>query len=331
MCLHFDGQRVSATETIEEADLQNDAILKVFDLPPKFASSVLPQSVVHKQESKPTAVSGKAERTGTPPSTKPLAAQPVVDLTSSSPPEVIAQSAPAPRPAQAPPVQIEPVLCQEQQEVVDLIAAGYNVFYTGSAGCGKSTVLKAFTSVLRDKGKTVRIVAPTGKAALEINGVTIWNFAGLTPGHMKKSLEDLIQAAAYGKFVSKRFKSTDVLVIDEISMVENHMLARLNLLMKAARRDDRPFGGVQLVVTGDFCQLPPVRPFQHCMTCGREQVPKIGPKGETLYRCSQHGDCNDDDKWAFQSKTWEECMFRHVNLSMYCLNPCLRQLLTLDL
>lgn len=299
VCLHFDGQRLSATETIEEADLQDHTILKVFDLPHKVAP-VLPQSVTHKQESKATTLLEKVERTATPPSMKPLAAQPVVDLTSSSPPQVTAQSGPAPSPAPTPPVQIEPVLCQEQQEVVDLIVAGHNVFYTGSAGCGKSTVLKAFTTRLRDEGKTVRIVAPTGKAALDINGSTTWTYAGWTPGHMKKPLDELVKGA-YGKFVSKRFNSTDVLVIDEISMVESHLLERLNKIMQAARGNYKPFGGVQLVVTGDFCQLPPVKAFQFCMFCGREHKRLIGLNRETLYRCPQHGDCNDDDKWAFKA------------------------------
>jgi ATP-dependent DNA helicase PIF1 len=98
-------------------------------------------------------------------------------------------------------------------------------------------------------------------------------------------------------------------------MVENHLLTRLSAIMKAARGNDRPFGGVQLVVTGDFCQLPPVRPFQHCITCGRETVQRTGPNGVILYRCRDHGDYNDDDKWAFRSTVWEECKFVHVNLT----------------
>ncbi|KAK8036896.1 5'-3' DNA helicase [Apiospora phragmitis] len=61
----------------------------------------------------------------------------------------------------------EPVLCPEQAALVDLICAGYNVFYTGSAGCGKSTVLKAFTKRLKEMGKKVHVLAPTGRAALQ--------------------------------------------------------------------------------------------------------------------------------------------------------------------
>lgn len=102
---------------------------------------------------------------------------------------------------------------------------------------------------------------------------------------MKKKLNDLKQAA-HGKFIKARLKETDVLVIDEISMVENHHFERLNIIMQEARGSKDAFGGVQLVVTGDFCQLPPVKPFSFCINCGRELIKQMGG---TIYKCSQHG------------------------------------------
>ena len=155
------------------------------------------------------------------------------------------------------PLSTEPALCKEQADLVSLIMSGRNTFYTGSAGCGKSTVLKAFVNRLKDARKQVNIVAPTGRAALDVNGSTTWTYAGWTPDHMKRPLSKLLEAA-HGKFVYKRLKKTDVLVIDEISMLENHHFERLNRLMKEARHSDQAFGGVQVIVTGDFCQLPPV-------------------------------------------------------------------------
>lgn len=147
----------------------------------------------------------------------------------------------------------EPVLTSEQQKVVDLILKGNNVFYTGSAGCGKSTILQAVVKRLHAQGKRVKIVAPTNLAALNVGGITTWAFAGWTPDSMKKSLDKLMQAAL-GKEVYERLNSVDVLVIDEISMVENLMFERLNEVMKASIGEARgggPFGGVQIVVTGD--------------------------------------------------------------------------------
>ena len=147
----------------------------------------------------------------------------------------------------------EPTLSPEQQKVVDLIVEGHNVFYTGSAGCGKSTILKAFVKILKARGQRVRIVAPTNLAALNVQGQTTWSFAGWTPDSMKKSLAKLM-ADSHGDVVWERFDTTDVLVIDEISMVENLLFERLNRIMKESRGEKYgggPFGGVQIVVTGD--------------------------------------------------------------------------------
>ncbi|KAF9735423.1 ATP-dependent DNA helicase PIF1 [Paraphaeosphaeria minitans] len=205
---------------------------------------------------------------------------------------------------------VEPTLCKEQADLMDVILGGRNVFYTGSAGCGKSTMLKAFVKRFEEKGMKVNIIAPTGRAALDINGSTTWTYAGWTPDHHKKPLKDL-RATGHGRFVHKRLNETDVLVIDEISMVENHHFERINHLMKEARNDETAFGGVQVVVTGDFCQLPPVKPFRYCIECGRETIVN---KEETEYKCRAHGIFYDKDKWAFRSTAWQECDFVHVNL-----------------
>jgi hypothetical protein len=155
--------------------------------------------------------------------------------------------------------ELEPKLSAEQRRVVDLIVeGGKNVFYTGSAGCGKSTILKAFVRDLKRKGKRVNIVGPTNLAALLVGGQTTWAFAGWIPDSMKQPL-DKLKAAAHGKEVWNRFDSTDVLVIDEISMVENLLFERLSEIMKASRGEKghgRPFGDVQIVVTGDVSRRP---------------------------------------------------------------------------
>jgi hypothetical protein len=199
----------------------------------------------------------------------------------------------------------EPTLCKEQADVVAKIIEGRrNVFYTGSAGVGKSTVLKTFRRQLAAKKKHVSVVAPTGIAALDINGQTTYQYAGWTPATHRLTLDQL-RMIAHEKKVWERLNETDVLVIDEISMVENFFFERLNVLMKEARNNNKPFGGVQLVVTGDFCQLPPVKPFEHCVECGTTLVRSCG---DTKYVCPKdqsHGPYYNRDKWAFQSRTWE--------------------------
>jgi len=69
-------------------------------------------------------------------------------------------------------------------------------------------------------------------------------------------------------------------------MIENHHFERLNVIMQEARKSGAAFGGVQLVVTGDFCQLPPVKPFAFCIECGRELIKQMGG---TIHKCPQHG------------------------------------------
>ncbi|KAF9698916.1 hypothetical protein EKO04_002875 [Ascochyta lentis] len=217
------------------------------------------------------------------------------------------------------PLNDGPKLVPEQQQVVDLILQGHNVFYTGSAGCGKSTILQAFVKQLEAKGKRVKIVAPTNLAALNVGGQTTWTFAGWTPDSMKMRIDKLMEKSR-GKESYKKFDKTDVLVIDEISMIENLQFERLNMIMKASRGDKYgggAFGGVQLVVTGDFYQLAPVKPFSRCM-CGWE-LEKDNKNNPKEYKC-ENRDCRehtfyDIDKWAFRSNAWEECKFKHVNLT----------------
>ncbi|GAW21033.1 hypothetical protein ANO14919_105460 [Xylariales sp. No.14919] len=204
----------------------------------------------------------------------------------------------------------EPLLCPEQAELVDIIMSGRNVFYTGSAGCGKSTVLKAFTRRLRDCGLRVDIVAPTGISALGVGGCTTFVYAGWNLSSFKQPLGRLRQEA-HRKNIRKRLKDTDVLVIDEISMVENFHFERLNAVMQEARGSYEPFGGVRVIVTGDFHQLPPVKPFEHCLTCGEELVPN---RSEAMYSCKKHGIFHDEDKWAFKSEAWALCNFVYFHL-----------------
>lgn len=207
-----------------------------------------------------------------------------------------------------------PVLDPDQESIVRLAESGRNIFYTGSAGCGKSTVLHVIKERLESLGKDVRVMAPTGKVALAINGTTTWTYAGWNPDSYKRTMKEL-ENRARGKVTRKRFEKTDVIIIDEISMVENLHLERLNAVMKAGRQSPLPFGGVQIIVTGDFCQLPPVKPFCHCMYCGLEfHIQMI--EGEHKFTCKA---CNisytDQDKWAFMSRAWKECNFAHVLLS----------------
>ncbi|KAL9561886.1 hypothetical protein ACKAV7_013809 [Fusarium commune] len=193
----------------------------------------------------------------------------------------------------------EPTLCKEQQDLLNLIMSDKNVFFTGSAGCGKFTVLKAAVKKLRAAGKIVYITVPTGRA-LGVNGTTTWSYMGWTTDTIKANLADL-KHESHRPAVKKRLMETDVLVIDEISMVENHHFQRMNECLKSARHwshrhkdykpNAPPFGGVQFLVTGDFCQLPPVKPFENCMYCGARTIPDH--KYPTEWNCYRNDKTKD--------------------------------------
>jgi hypothetical protein len=114
----------------------------------------------------------------------------------------------------------DPRLCGEQLRVGDLVAWGENVFYTGGAGAGKSTVLRAIVRELREQGRRAQVVTPTGISALNVGGSTYFTWAGWTPWVTKKSIVE-IENMAMSKERRQRIKDTDVLIIDEISMLES--------------------------------------------------------------------------------------------------------------
>jgi ATP-dependent DNA helicase PIF1 len=140
-------------------------------------------------------------------------------------------------------------------------------------------------------GEKVNIVAPTGRAAFDITGSTTWSYAGWTPEHMKKPL-DMLKRDAWKIKTKKRLQKTDVLVIDEISMVNNFHLETLSAIMKIVRQNKEAFGGVQVVVSGDFCQLPPVNPSQFCIDCGKALVEKAR---QSAYECTKCRKVYDDE------------------------------------
>lgn len=163
-----------------------------------------------------------------------------------------------------------PPLCGEQLRVIELVRSGANVFYTGGAGTGKSTVLRAIVKELQMQCRRVNVVTPTGISALNVNGSTYFTFARWNPSVMKKPIQE-IATMAMSKERRHRILSTDVLIIDEISMLESNQFRRLDRACRAARRrEEEAFGGIQIIVTGDFYQLPPVKAFQTCYECGVE-------------------------------------------------------------
>lgn len=149
-------------------------------------------------------------------------------------------------------------LSEEQQHVIDLAKRGLSLFYTGSAGTGKSVLLRTMIKTLKQMHPpgTVAVTASTGLAACNIGGITLHSFAGIGLG--KESVTDLVKKIRRSKKNGNRWKNVKVLVIDEISMIDGELFDKLDEIARRLRRCEDPFGGIQLIVCGDFFQLPPV-------------------------------------------------------------------------
>ena len=146
------------------------------------------------------------------------------------------------------------------EEAISLAVDGHNIIVTGQAGTGKSFLLTQIANQLTKKGKIVQKAASTGLAASIIaedtGACTLHNFCGLKIGNL--SDEELRNVASQND-VSMRLRQTDCLLIDEISMVSDEIIRQANIVLCEARQCSRPFGGMQVILFGDFYQLPPVK------------------------------------------------------------------------
>lgn len=149
-------------------------------------------------------------------------------------------------------------LSKSQKRALDAIMQRQSVFFTGAAGTGKSHILKVLQDVLGALKLSSKIcfTAPTGVAACNIRGLTLHSWAGIGQG--TDDTEALIGQVMRSRQASQRWRETDILVIDEISMLSAELFDKLDIIGRRVRNTLQVFGGLQLVLCGDFFQLPPV-------------------------------------------------------------------------
>ena len=143
-----------------------------------------------------------------------------------------------------------------------------SIFLTGKAGTGKTTLLKR---IKKESSKKMAIVAPTGVAAMNAKGTTINSFFQLPPGSFFPgdigfhnlqegfvSIRSAVNDLSYNNDKLKLFNELELLVIDEVSMVRCDVMDMIDALLRSVRKNNNPFGGLQLLLIGDLYQLPPV-------------------------------------------------------------------------
>ena len=165
-----------------------------------------------------------------------------------------------------------------QNTALNILKTGSNVFITGSAGTGKTFLLNQFTFYLKSRKIIPTVVAPTGIAASHLQGQTIHSYFSLG---IRSEIDDYyIESLLEKKYLQTRFSKLKVLIVDEISMVSPEMFSAMDTILRAFKKNNLPFGGIQTILSGDFFQLPPI-----------SRVPK-------------------DKRFAWQSASWKELQLK---------------------
>lgn len=144
-------------------------------------------------------------------------------------------------------------LNEGQQKVLESILKGDNVFVTGAAGVGKSHLIRQVTLSFDTEGKSFALLAPTGVAAVNIGGQTIHKFASLQPEI--SNIADYVRIC-YKRVKKGKWQQLDAIIIDEVSMVHPELLELVDEIAQLHRQSTKPFGGIQVILIGDFFQLP---------------------------------------------------------------------------
>uniref|UniRef100_A0A182SAM2 ATP-dependent DNA helicase PIF1 n=1 Tax=Anopheles maculatus TaxID=74869 RepID=A0A182SAM2_9DIPT len=190
-------------------------------------------------------------------------------------------------------------LNEEQKHVLSACQSGRNIFFTGSAGTGKSFLLRKIIATLPPDGTIA--TASTGVAACLIGGTTLHSFAGIGTG--EATLQNCYEKASRPN-TAQAWRKCKRLIIDEISMIEADFFEKIEAVARYVRKNDKPFGGIQLILCGDFFQLPPV---------GR--LPDRSRPGQYSQDAYQ-----DDDsgrvRFCFESKVWQKCIQSSYELTV---------------
>lgn len=178
------------------------------------------------------------------------------------------------------------ILSEQQNNVLEKFKKGLNIFLSGEAGTGKTVTIKEIIKHCKYNNINYGITASTGAAAILINGNTLHSFLGIGDG--SADLNFLYNRCLYKyKNIYKRLNELDVLIIDEISMISEEIFTKISKYLSFIRSKVKPFGGIQMLICGDFYQLPPV-----------------------------------NGKYCFESEIWDKCNFSYELLKKNYRQSC---------
>lgn len=203
----------------------------------------------------------------------------------------------------------------KQTEAFNILKTGKNVFLTGEPGSGKTHTINRYVSYLRSRGVEPAVTASTGIAATHIGGYTIHSWSGI--GIKSEITPYEMEALNEKKSLVNRINKADVLIVDEVSMLDGKVLDSIDLILRMLRRDEGPFGGMQIIFSGDFFQLPPVssmreRVFAFESTSWKnakpvtcyidEQFRQTDGRMQRLLKAIRSGVLKDDHLWLLNER-----------------------------
>ncbi len=200
-----------------------------------------------------------------------------------------------------------------QNDALDILKTGVSVFLTGEAGSGKTYVINAYTDYLRSCEIDFAVTASTGIAATHIHGMTIHSWSGI--GVHQELNEEEIKHITENKYVARRIKKAKVLIIDEVSMLDGKVLTLVERVCRKVRKLKMPFGGLQVVLVGDFFQLPPVLKNTGMIEFAFDSLAWQGLMPVVCYLTEQHR--QDDEIFlqilsAIRENTFDEMHFESL-------------------
>ena len=157
--------------------------------------------------------------------------------------------------------EVKPTLKSKQKEALISMIKGENIFLTGPGGVGKTSIIKIFRK-LASPHKKISVTSTTGTSAILLEGSTLHSYLGI--GYGTDHIDKLVKKICTWTWLRKRWQELESLVIDEISMLSPDLFDKLNEIAKRVRKSSKPFGGIQLILSGDFLQLPCVGTNDFC-------------------------------------------------------------------